>query len=449
MGQSQFSSLSAGSRRRLPTRAAAGAMLLLAMAAGRASGAELIGQTTYRFAEGDRITINVLGQSDFSGDFLVDGAGEVSLPVVGGIAIGGMTIRETEREITKRLSDGYLRNPSVSVRINELRPIYVVGDVRLPGSYPYRYGASVLSAIALAGGMGLPQQLAGTGITEFLAADERVHVLENNRRVLLVKQARLEAQRAGARRFEAPDFVSGQKDDTQTANLVASERQIFDIQLQVLDKEVDLFRQQKPRMRMQIEAIKGQAQAEQRQLDLIQQRLQEYRALQSKGLGVSATSIEIEREQARNQGNIQRFAAELAQLELGLGEIDVKIQDAYNQFTRRVLNDLQDTRSRLQDIDAVLPTAREIRSVRLREAGAISDRVIDKTRMTVAIVRLHGRDAQTIEATEATPLEPGDVVEVRRILMSQPRLVGSSENRNDPAQEITAAAAAKADLHGR
>jgi len=41
------------------------------------------------------------------------------------------------------------------------------------------------------------------------------------------------------------------------------------------------------------------------------------------------------------------------------------------------------------------------------------------------------------------------VVEVRRILMSQPRLVGSSENRNDPAQEITAAAAAKADLHGR
>jgi protein involved in polysaccharide export with SLBB domain len=63
-------------------------MLLLAMAAGRATDTEpLIGQATYRFAAGDRITISVLGQSDFSDDFLLDSAGEISLPVVDAIPI--------------------------------------------------------------------------------------------------------------------------------------------------------------------------------------------------------------------------------------------------------------------------------------------------------------------------------------------------------------------------
>jgi hypothetical protein len=51
------------------------------------------------------------------------------------------------------------------------------------------------------------------------------------------------------------------------------------------------------------EAIKGQA-----QLELIWQRQREYGVLQSNGFGISSTGIEIEREQARNQGNVEKFA---------------------------------------------------------------------------------------------------------------------------------------------
>jgi polysaccharide biosynthesis/export protein len=50
--------------------------------------------------------------------------------------VGGVTVREMELKITKRLSDGYLCHSSVSARLSKLRQIYVVDDVKPPGSYP-------------------------------------------------------------------------------------------------------------------------------------------------------------------------------------------------------------------------------------------------------------------------------------------------------------------------
>jgi hypothetical protein len=79
---------------------------------------------------------------------------------------------------------------------------------KMPGSYPYRYGASVLSAIALAGGVAVLEQMQGTSISDFLFADERLRILESTRRALIIRRARLEAQRDGARTFEALLTVS-------------------------------------------------------------------------------------------------------------------------------------------------------------------------------------------------------------------------------------------------
>ena len=227
-----------------PRASLSAALLLLFLTLGCPTTSAKSGRTAeaYRFAPGDRITINVYGHTDLSGDFLVDGAGSVSLPLVGAISIGGLTVQESEQEIVRRLSNGYVRQPAVSVRINELRPIYVVGDVKMPGSYPYRYGASVLSAIALAGGVAVTEHK-----PDFLLADERLRILESTRRALIIRRARLEAQRDGAGAFEVPNLLAAQKDDNQIASVVASERELLDIQMQLLNTEVNLLRQQIPR----------------------------------------------------------------------------------------------------------------------------------------------------------------------------------------------------------
>ena len=106
----------------------------------------------YRVGAGDRLTIRVMGQPELTGLFTVDPAGNLSMPLIGTFSIAGLTPREIESLITRKLKNGYLRNPSVSVQPAALRPFYILGEVKQAGNYPYQPGMTVQNAIAIARG---------------------------------------------------------------------------------------------------------------------------------------------------------------------------------------------------------------------------------------------------------------------------------------------------------
>ena len=106
----------------------------------------------YRLGSGDRVRVTVYGQPELTGEYAVDGGGQMSYPLVGQIRAGGLTAYELERALIGKLSPNYLKNPSISVEVLTFRPFYIVGEVRTPGSYPFVSGMSVLNAVALAGG---------------------------------------------------------------------------------------------------------------------------------------------------------------------------------------------------------------------------------------------------------------------------------------------------------
>jgi polysaccharide export outer membrane protein len=68
------------------------------------------------------------------------------------VRAAGGTARKLENEIAKKLSSGYLKNPTVSVEVLTYRPFFILGEVKQPGSYPYKNGLNVLNAVAMAGG---------------------------------------------------------------------------------------------------------------------------------------------------------------------------------------------------------------------------------------------------------------------------------------------------------
>lgn len=106
----------------------------------------------YKLGSGDQLRINVFGQTDLSGQFEVDGAGAISMPLIGQVSAVGKTTPELEAIITKKLSEGYLRNPAVTAEVTNYRPFYILGEVNSPREYPYTSGLSVLNAVATAGG---------------------------------------------------------------------------------------------------------------------------------------------------------------------------------------------------------------------------------------------------------------------------------------------------------
>ena len=106
----------------------------------------------YRLGAGDDMRVIVFGQEQLSGQFKVDGSGQISLPLIGDIRAQGRTARELEQDITTRLADGYVRDPRISVQVMTFRPFFILGEVKSPGQYAYVDGMTAVTAVALAGG---------------------------------------------------------------------------------------------------------------------------------------------------------------------------------------------------------------------------------------------------------------------------------------------------------
>ena len=105
----------------------------------------------YRLGSGDKIKLNVYNEEDLSGEFHVGGDGSMSLPLVGQIQVGGLTVSEFEQKLTQKLKT-YVRVPKVSAQVLNYRPFYILGEVKKGGEYPYSNGLLVRDAVAKAGG---------------------------------------------------------------------------------------------------------------------------------------------------------------------------------------------------------------------------------------------------------------------------------------------------------
>jgi len=106
----------------------------------------------YRLGAADELKITVYGEDDLSDNYVVNGEGFVSLPLIGEVKAGGKTIREFQKEAERLLAAGYLRNPSVTAEVLNFRPYYILGEVGRPGEYPFTNRLTVLNAIATAEG---------------------------------------------------------------------------------------------------------------------------------------------------------------------------------------------------------------------------------------------------------------------------------------------------------
>jgi polysaccharide biosynthesis/export protein len=107
----------------------------------------------YHLGPGDQIRIITLGEDQLTGEFRVNDAGAIALPLLGTIHTAGLTTAELEHVLVARLVQAQLiRDPSVSVEVSTYRPIFVLGEVNKPGEYPYQPGMTVVSAVAVAGG---------------------------------------------------------------------------------------------------------------------------------------------------------------------------------------------------------------------------------------------------------------------------------------------------------
>jgi len=107
---------------------------------------------TYRLGAGDMISISVYDEPDLSLEVRIGLSGTITYPLLGDVAVDGLSPKEFETKLVDKLKGPYLIDPSVSVSIVEYRPFYVTGEVEKPGSYAFQPGLTIDRAVSIAGG---------------------------------------------------------------------------------------------------------------------------------------------------------------------------------------------------------------------------------------------------------------------------------------------------------
>jgi polysaccharide export outer membrane protein len=106
----------------------------------------------YRLDAGDKLRVVVYGQDGLTNTYTIDAAGMITMPLIGAVAARGRSPASLATEISAKLRNGYIREPSVAVEIESYRPFFILGEVQAPGQYPYVPNMTVESAVAIAGG---------------------------------------------------------------------------------------------------------------------------------------------------------------------------------------------------------------------------------------------------------------------------------------------------------
>jgi polysaccharide export outer membrane protein len=106
----------------------------------------------YHLDAGDKLRVVVYGQEGLTNTYAIDAGGSITMPLIGSVPARGRTTAGLASEISAKLRNGFIREPSVAVEIESYRPFFILGEVAAPGQYPYVPNMTVESAVAIAGG---------------------------------------------------------------------------------------------------------------------------------------------------------------------------------------------------------------------------------------------------------------------------------------------------------
>ena len=123
---------------------------LLACVMGAAGAADV------QLGAGDVLKISVYGSPDLNLETRVSEAGNITFPLVGSVAVGGLSVSAAEKRIGGLLeSGGFIRKAQVNIIVTALQSaqISVLGQVNRPGRYPLEGKRSLMDMLAMAGGL--------------------------------------------------------------------------------------------------------------------------------------------------------------------------------------------------------------------------------------------------------------------------------------------------------
>ena len=392
-------------------------LLLSAVAVGCAFAQTAGAEERYDLAPGDRISITMFDQPDISGSYLVEPTGAVTLPLVGAIRAAELTPQELQGELVKRFGEGFFKNPAINVRLTDLRPVTIVGELRSPGRFTFVDGMTVQTGLGLAGGSERLTTEQTTQRLDMLRSQERLAALTLAQASQSIRKDRLQAQIKGATSFEA-SIKDPQRADL-FASIVSSERQTMAFEQAAQADEVTLLNQQIASLEADIVSYTDQAALENKQIQIIDSELTDVNGLLANGWTRKSPVQELQRDRARTQSDLLRVTGDSSRARAAIAEARIKLHAAGPTYINRLTTELQAVALQLQDGQSSIALTRQ--DLQTRADLLPLEPSQDRTPPVLRLSRFHHGKIETSEATLDTPLRPGDILQVGREASGTPR----------------------------
>jgi len=411
----------------------------------------------YRVEPGDVIEIAVAGVPQLQRRVSVKLDGTITFPMLGTVAVAGMSSAQLEAKVQASLaSKPFLQNTpegrqvevvidpeEVTATTVEYRPIYVGGDVEKPGEYPYRAFMTVRQAIAMSGGF---VRLKTTN-PFWDSADLRSEYVS--------LWAAVAKERARIWRVNS-ELEGNDQDgkDTLMHNIPLPRRMVSEI-MDLEAEQLKAHREDHDRQRAfleraiktgqeQISVLSEQQRKEEQGVRADTEELQKFIYLFGKGAIAGPRVTDARRAVLLSSTRKLQTDSQLMSTKRQQDELSREIEKLDDKRRIDLLQELQEARARLTDLDAKLNGVRD----KLKYTAARLDYGLGgEVQPQLAIFRKEDDARERLVANDDTELKPGDVVDVVLQLeeTSMPGTAARSERQTNgttaPLQEWTRALA--------
>lgn len=376
------------------------------------AGAETIGpQQTLEIRIGRWDPVNELFASwdAVGGSYPVSTTGAVTLPLIGSVQAAGMTPDDLGADVSQRIQDrmGLRSDVQTIVTITEFAPIYVLGDVRTPGAYPHVPGMTVLQALSLSGGINTPTSALVRGERNALSALGTYRVMELEKMRRLARLARLEAEESGTEIQAPPELQSsplGIELLEQERRIMVSQNSAFESSLAQIDELEALLLDR-------INRLKQQADLRERQLQLLNEELENANSLVERGLSTVVRGSNLQRAVTDQQVRLLEVETARLNAEQRLNETRRDRLDLTNARDRERVQGLQDQRAAIAELGVKMETEAALFSEAARTGNGLAE-LSDLVSPRLQITRTGPEGTTTFAANRDDKIEGGDVLEV-------------------------------------
>jgi polysaccharide biosynthesis/export protein ExoF len=352
---------------------------------------------------GGQAVATIFPRMDISAEYLLDEGGNLAIPKLGQFKAAGQTITSMQAALSAAFERVIGRQSDVHIAILERQPIYVLGTVRNAGTFKHVPGMTVLQALANAGGI-------NSGIADTSRAIESIRETQRLRQTeakldrLLVTQAKLVALRDGR------DSLSVTTSKDSLRPLVAAAQISLTVERARYQQQLSLAERQVGIARIELEAQNMRAGQLTSLLSKKSDRLHGLEGIAAHGsvsqLKLTDVGVDISETTARREDS--RVAQ--AQSERRLVEAEIALAKIQLDHAAGVDRELSATEQEIDDSTQAIVSMQAVSEV-LRDS--VRDGVTAPADFPFLRITRRIDDGLTVvPATEATALQPGDVIQV-------------------------------------